>query len=555
MSYRLIFHHAGRSRKHDLGATTLVGSGPEADLLLVDPGVSRRHARVLIEGDRVTVEDLGSLNGTEVDERRTLPGEMRQAQTGSLLRFGPVEATLDWVAPEDMQVAVGFAPGLVTSDESGNHTRTVGAAELHRFVFHRLPDLLNRLLDRPGVGAVAGVVGESVLTAVPALGLSIETEEGGLLYTAGHLDAGVTVLARGRSVRVEASFADPAQGETFRPLLECGVSLVELGGRDPDPQSQRGAAPVALDPPTQSTRLRKIYEDAERIARGDVSVLILGESGTGKELLARYLHSASGRQGEFVALNAAALPQDLLEAELFGVERGVATGVDARPGKLETADGGTLFLDEIGDMPVAIQAKLLRALENGELVRVGARTTRHVDVRVLSASNRDLDELRRGGHFRDDLYHRIADWRVGMPPLRERRADIPNLAAHFLWRRALKDGVRPAGIARSAAEALTAYRWPGNVRQLEREMARVALFLEDGQLLERSHLSSEIRQRSGAGAGGVETLEELLERTERVAVQAALQESVGDTAAAAERLGVSRSTLYRRMAKHGLEVG
>jgi transcriptional regulator with PAS, ATPase and Fis domain len=297
--------------------------------------------------------------------------------------------------------------------------------------------------------------------------------------------------------------------------------------------------------------VREVYARAARVAASRVSVLIRGESGTGKELLARYLHAASDRaDAPLVTLNCAALPRDLLEAELFGVERGVATGVEARAGRFEAAHGGTLFLDEIGDMALETQARILRVLAEGEVYRVGGHQARPAQVRVISATNRDLDAMLADGRFRRDLYHRIADWVVDLPPLRARRADIPNLAAHFLAHAAAERGVHAAGISRAAITALEAHDWPGNVRQLEKEIGRAALFLEDGELLEASQLQPEIN--AAVGERGGDTLKSVLERTEKAHVASVLAACSGDVPAAAERLGIGVSTLYRRLKALGI---
>jgi transcriptional regulator with AAA-type ATPase domain len=304
------------------------------------------------------------------------------------------------------------------------------------------------------------------------------------------------------------------------------------------------------EPATVVPTVRRIYEQAARVAAGDVSVLIQGESGTGKEVLARYLHAASPRHaGPFVALNCAALPRDLLEAELFGIEEKVATGVAPRPGKFELADGGTLFLDEIGDMAPETQARILRVLQEGEVFRIGASRPRPANVRTLAATNRDLDRMLAEGGFRGDLYHRIADWRVTLPPLRARRADLANLAAHFLASEAERRGLRVAGISRAALDTLCAHDWPGNIRQLQREMARAALFLDAGAVLESRHLDETLRRAGGSKpgtAGG--TLKERLTEAERREICRALEETGDDVSAAARLLAVGRSTLYRRMA-------
>ena len=197
--------------------------------------------------------------------------------------------------------------------------------------------------------------------------------------------------------------------------------------------------------------MAKLYRRAGKVARGEVPVLILGESGSGKEVMARWLHARSRRAaGPFLAVNCAALPKELLESELFGIEKGVATGVEARPGLLERGSGGTVFLDEVGDMAPETQAKVLRMLENPTLFRVGGRTPVQVDVRFVAATNRDLEALVEEGGFRRDLYHRLAAFEVKLPPLRERREEIPALAARFFHRELAKSGAASPGITRAA---------------------------------------------------------------------------------------------------------
>jgi transcriptional regulator with PAS, ATPase and Fis domain len=299
--------------------------------------------------------------------------------------------------------------------------------------------------------------------------------------------------------------------------------------------------------------VRTLYEQAAKLAASDVGILITGESGTGKEVLARYVHDASPRaDGPFVAVNCAALPNDLLDSELFGVESGAATGVTERSGRFEQSHGGTLFLDEIGDMRSETQAKILRVLEGREIYRLGGTRPRPADVRVLAATNRDVEAMLAEGRFRRDLYHRIADWRAELPPLRRRRADVPNLAAWFLRRACDRRGVASAGISQAALDLLVAHSWPGNIRELEREMGRAALLLDDGQLLESQHLRPEIAERHGASVAG--TLAQRVAETERHAIREALAEAA-DADAAAAALGVSRATLYRRIKKLGLDAG
>jgi len=316
---------------------------------------------------------------------------------------------------------------------------------------------------------------------------------------------------------------------------------------------QRDDGDTPSPPSSAHPPLVEIYRRAALVARSRINVLIEGETGTGKELLARYLHDASGLPAErFVALNCAALPKDLLDAELFGIEAGVATGVSARAGKFEQAHGGTLFLDEIADMAPETQARLLRVLQEGRVYRIGGKESRPAQVRVVSACNRSLDEMVARAEFRLDLFHRIADWPVRLPSLRERQEDIANLAAHFLQNHCGERGIGFGGISRAAVDALQAYAWPGNVRELEREMARVSLFLNDGEVVDSSLLKPAISAAGLQAGSGDSGLEAGLEREERRLIEAALRACDGNVLEAAARLGVGKSTLYRRLQHFGL---
>jgi DNA-binding NtrC family response regulator len=250
-------------------------------------------------------------------------------------------------------------------------------------------------------------------------------------------------------------------------------------------QPQPTAPPASLEVPVpgavpmlgRSRAMQEVYKIIGKSAVRDVTVLITGESGTGKELIARALHTYSDRTQEpFLAINCAAIPDMLLESELFGYERGAFSGaVEARPGKFELAHGGTLFLDEIGDMPVLLQAKLLRVLQERELYRLGARESRRVDVRIIAATNQDPEGLIRAGRFREDLYYRLNVVRISLPPLRERGEDIALLADYFLEKHLQTNPQGPRGFSEDARQQLLAYSWPGNVRELENAIAQAVL--------------------------------------------------------------------------------
>jgi len=292
-----------------------------------------------------------------------------------------------------------------------------------------------------------------------------------------------------------------------------------------------------------SPAMRRAKELVARAAASRVNVLVTGESGTGKELAAKLLHAGSPRrEGPFLALNCAAVPESLLESELFGIERGVATGVEARLGKFELASGGTIFLDEIGDTPLAIQAKLLRVLQEREIERLGGRAKVPVDVRVVSATHQDLPAEIRAGRFREDLFYRLRVVEIRMPALRERREDIPRLAGHFLARIAARDGRRAPSLSRDAVKALLDYPFPGNVRELE-NLLEGAVALVSGDTIEAADLQFGIA-REDADELRVTSVD--LRNVENAHIRRVLAQVKGNKSRAAKLLGVSRRTLYRK---------
>ncbi len=322
-------------------------------------------------------------------------------------------------------------------------------------------------------------------------------------------------------------------------------------------------------------RMQEVYKAIGRIAGTDVTVLLRGESGTGKELVARAIHHYSRRSGRpFVAVSCAAIPGTLLEAEMFGHERGAFTDArERRLGKLELAHGGTLYLDEIGDMPVDLQVKLLRALQERTIERLGGHDPIPVDVRVVAATNRDLEALMREGRFREDLYYRLNVVTVHLPPLRERRRDIPLLVEHFLAKYGEELGER--GIAPEALDRLVGYDWPGNVRELENVVQRAMVMATAGVILPE-HLP--IGPVSAAASVAVDaSLEEIVERrlmdcirglrergsarlydlvvglVEKPLLRAVLRETGGNQVRAAQILGINRNTLRKKLTEHGID--
>ncbi|MEW5763010.1 MAG: sigma-54 dependent transcriptional regulator [Bacillota bacterium] len=302
-----------------------------------------------------------------------------------------------------------------------------------------------------------------------------------------------------------------------------------------------------------SRAVLELRELIRRVAPTDATVLITGESGTGKEVVAVAIHRLSPRgQGPFVPVNCAAVPEHLLESELFGHEKGAFTGAIKRHiGRFELAHRGTIFLDEVTEMSPVMQAKLLRVLQDKTFTRVGGTQTLHVDMRVIAATNRPVEDAVAEGHFREDLYYRLNVVRIHIPPLRERREDVPLLVRHFLQR--FRPCYQSAGISPEALELLCRYRWPGNVRELQNVIER-ALILCQGEEIRPHHLPRELQEGLPAAQSLPVPGEDLsLEQVEKLLIQRALVKTGGNRSRAARLLGISRSALLYRMQKYGLQ--
>ena len=304
-----------------------------------------------------------------------------------------------------------------------------------------------------------------------------------------------------------------------------------------------------------SPAMRHVIDTVRQVAPTRSTVLIEGESGTGKELIAQAIHQLGGRTGKFVAVHCAALPETLLESELFGHERGAFTGaVDSRPGRFELADGGTLFLDEIGEIPLPIQVKLLRVLETRTFERLGGTETLQTTARVVTATNRDLAQMVREGTFREDLYYRLDVVRIELPPLRERPEDIPQLVRHYLDVFANENGKEGMTITESAMAALTNYTWHGNVRELKNCMERMVVLCR-GKEIGLENVPLNIRENSEPGIGKTVLTESGfdLEQNEKHLIERALNETGGNRSKAAEKLGISRRTLHRKLHLYNID--
>ena len=396
-----------------------------------------------------------------------------------------------------------------------------------------------------------------------------------VMTTQGSIQDAVSAMKEGAA----DVLARPVDLDQVMPIVERATAQRRLRDDEADQDqelAERRGAPRIVG---EDEQLRRVSAQLRRAAGADATVLLEGESGTGKELFARSLHALSPRSGgPFVAINCAAIPEGLLETELFGYEKGAFTGaVGTKTGRFEMANRGTLFLDEIGDMPLALQAKILRALEEKTFERVGGTGTSHVDVRVVAATNRDLKARVAAHQFREDLYFRLSVFPIRIPPLRERAGDVVILAGHFIARFCRELKKRTVHLSPAAVEALVAHRWPGNVRELQNSIER-AVILCDNETIERRHLSLSVDGPVGPGRreaasddrtpvatapasplAGLDltgTMNAVVRRVtaavERLKLEEALREAEGNRERAAEALHVSYKTLLKKQREHGV---
>jgi DNA-binding NtrC family response regulator len=554
-----------------------LGAAEENDLVAPFPGISRHHAKIQPEGAGLLVTDLGSTNGLVRDGRRL---DEVLLTPGKTVCLGHAILALEDLSSSDGETGLRFQTpaGHTNAGPLARDTAALPSAagsspaRALRFV---------RELERAGVTDPAGRLGPArrALGAGSLLILDIrssgdpavvacegplppETRLGDLAAPKIGAAADETLLADASGdMRLIALFdgtPEPWQHDFFGYLVEKLLPA--------SPVERREAAPPADDvlvfPPGMvmgsSAAIQDLLTQLRATSRSDLSVLLLGETGTGKELFARLIHdSGPHARGPFVAINCAAIPAELLEAELFGITGRVATGVDPRPGLFVQANGGTLFLDEIGELPERLQAKLLRVLQEREVLPLGG-SARKIAVRIVAASNRDLGRLIKEGSFRADLYYRLRGLELRVPPLRERPEDLPALILTFASRAAAKYGKRIHGVSRRALSALLAHDWPGNVRELEATIERAVLLCPDGGTLQREQLGTLERAAAEPGASAppvarmdlpepTGTLQEQVDALEREAILRALAAAKGNKSKAARLLGVTRNGLSLKM--------
>ena len=546
------------------GAEITFGRSRVATVPIDSERVSRLHARIARRGGRVTVEDLGSRNGTRVNGSK-IDGAT-ELTSGDQIEVGPVTAVVSTSsAAAARRPRIGSAAHLedrlrAETDRGNRYRRTVG--------------LLMVRLDGPLEAmdaAVACIASElRPMDTVAEYGpddiavLAPELDEAELEATARRLVEAARRAAPAAGLRIGlAQF--PRHGAAPDELIERARAALRTarGGPDaivaaPAPEARAMAGDLVIADP----QMRRVYALVDRVADSTMTVLVVGETGVGKEVVAESLHRRSARRDRsFVRLNCACLPEGLLESELFGHERGAFTGAERRrTGYFEAADGGTIFLDEIGEISPGVQAKLLRVLEERTLTRVGGTQEISVDVRVVCATNRDLEAEVARGAFREDLFFRISAFTILVPPLRDRRAEIIPLAEHVLAGLARESGQAAPRLSPAARAALERYAWPGNVRELRNAVER-AMVLQSAGVIELEDLPDRLREEPpppGVGTvavvdGGEIDVRQQVADVERATIQAALDACGGNQTHAARRLGLSRRALIYRMEKHGLK--
>lgn len=583
-----------------------IGRAASNDIVVPVTGVSRKHAIVSIVEGELIIEDAGSKNGLFVNGVRSQRAALRP---GDWIQLGPAALVVEETAASDGVMAIvldeksHLARRLDQTPETGKWERP---NPRHR---ERWMPLVNRLAGillgevEPNLPEVLADLGEG-LGASGAVFLKWSDERSPLAVASWGSMFEVESRPRVPPELAEAALAAPSRFRIFSETLEAELPLtwaiavqpaqpphaLILAGDFPHrlsagsllevvlrmvlhAQPQHLHFPVAAEAavglpdltypggyvPGRSRAILGVYEQLRMLVRGDLPVLITGETGVGKEHVARILHASSLRaRGPFVAVNCAAIPSELLEAELFGIEDGVATGVRRRNGKFQHAVGGVIFLDEIGDTPLAVQAKLLRALQAGEIHPVGARLPQRTDVRVVAATNADLLSRVESGQFRRDLYYRVAGYTLHVPALRERRQDIPALVEHFMRRSVEEVGKRIQGITVHALRALQNAPWPGNIRELEHEVRRLVYLCPDGRAIDSGMLPSGVllpvleETAVDSGEGSDLRLATHIDRLERRLLVLALTRAKGNRTRAARILGLSRAGLLKKLDRAGL---
>ncbi len=490
-----------------LSGQCVMGRGADVDVHIADQSISRLHASIAIEGARMQLQDLGSTNGSRLaTEPKLAPNTPVSLEVGQIFLIGDVASVVHEGSIEARASSAIGVDSLIQALEYA--VRTHEANEAARPTDSASPNAAFTLCTINGAGAAerletfAGLAfprGHVVACSGSLVAILLPRTPRKL--AARWLDG---VLACMRRVGVDGVAGLRSFPEDGRTVGELWPEGAELEGGQFDRTHNEASAPSAqreVDNVLHGAAMKEVNDLVEHVAPTPASVLIMGETGVGKEVWARAIHVRSRRRGQFVALNCAALPETLLESELFGHEKGSFTGAHAaKEGLVEAASKGTLFLDELGEMPLATQAKLLRVLEERVVLRIGSVKPREVDIRLVAATNRDLLEEIQAKRFRADLYYRLNGIILRLPPLRDRRDEIVPLVRHFVAKAAATLGREVPRIPSDVLEALESYSWPGNVRELRNAVERIVL-LARGGVAAFAHLPDEIRSHDRAAEG------------------------------------------------------
>lgn len=561
---------------------TRIGSASANDLVLDVPGVSRHHAELWLEQGLLRLRDLGSKNGSWVNGK---PAQGAGLFAGDAIEIGSATLSVEEAEGSDGRLAihtggprdVAEITALTTPQETDVIPRPDTATDL--LVLQALADHLGPS-PSDALVAVAKVLRVQTIAVVSWTG-----KEATVRAHAGELTDGLLEeLQSLAAIPIDAAMMGKevmASGAGFKMCWEyhrdsgrANALVVSPGSRvaDRDELLQLiltfflrywDREHVPRRPPAEdldlvfpegyvagiSSASRRLHVALRAALQGDLPLLLIGPTGAGKDVLARILHGSSQQhEGPFVAVNCAAIPSDLLEAELFGIEAGIATGVRPRTGRFQESNGGVLFLDEIGDMPLNLQAKLLRTLEAKEVTPVGGRPVA-VDARIVAATNSDLDQAIQDGRFRADLYYRLAGFVVEVPPLAHRRDDIPALVESMVLRLSHRLGKDIPGVSVRALRRLAAYAWPGNIRQLQHEISRLVYTCSAGEPIHSGLLSE---RYSADSLDDDRTLPAQVAALEKRLLRDVLQQTEGNQSQAARLLGISRNGLRHRMSRLGL---
>ena len=607
-------NHTGGELVYQVRGAMTVGRAAENEISVDEEGVSRRHCRLELRETGLWLEDLGSTNGTFVNGKRVAQADVGEGDEilvgrslfkvrGGTSKKGAAETLVIGRETIELTLKTGreeYPGSLGSGSQAADHLRTLcrvmdavnagsSADELYRQVLESILETLDMdfgavllgtdpaasaALSASRRGAPPPRLSSTVLKTVLLEGEAVLAND----IQGDQRFSGSTSLAGEVATRILSApiaFSGNVLGALYftsdsrdLPVAESDLRLVTLVARQlalaadklrrqelvlEENRSLRAAMVGDLEIVGSSDALLQVQEVTRRAARADVTVLITGETGTGKELFARAVHEWSARSGQpFVAVNCGAIPQSMVESELFGHERGAFTGaVERRIGRFELAREGTLFLDEVGELPLDLQVKLLRVLEEKRFFRVGGSKEIRSDVRLVAATNRDLVKLVEAGEFRKDLLYRIRVLEIEIPPLRERVRDILEIAEHLLRGLARESGLVLRRLSPEAKRRMEAYSWPGNVRELRNVLERALILCTSDTIG-----ADDVLPRSAAAAGEVKTAggsQRSLRDVEKEHIQAVLEATGWNKSRAAEILGIGRTNIYEKIKQYGLE--